>query len=332
MQVFISLDYELFFGSRTGSVVNCLLRPTAELAAIAGRHGVFLSLFVDALYLYRLAEETSRHPSLQQDYDAIRSQLTNLKKAGHDIQLHLHPHWIDSRFDGNGWHLDTRRYKLHDFPPAQIHELVSTGKKLLTDIIGNTVFAYRAGGWCLQPFSQISQALLANGIWIDSTVFPGGVSDDADRSFNFVSAPVEDYWRFTNDPNIIDTNGFFLELPISALWVTPLLFWRMILHRKLMPQALHRTFGDGSTLSWGMRYYLQKLLHSTVIAVSIDGQKTGLLEKAYLQEKSQGRNIFHVMGHPKAASRHSMKQLDRFLETFGPFNGITFQDFHHLQP
>lgn len=330
-QVLLSLDYELFFGSQTGSVENCLIRPTNTLAEIAQQHKVFLSLFIDALYLQRLSEEANRHHCLQRDYDEIRQQIVSLKEAGHDIQLHLHPHWIDSSYDGNHWQLNTTRYKLHDFSPTEIGKLVACGKKVLTDLVGDTVFAFRAGGWCLQPFKQIAPALRENDIWLDSTVFPRGISDDQDRWFDFSSAPLKDFWQFTIDPNKEEQVGTFVELPISAMRMTPSIFWRMALNRKFMSKASHKPYGEGSSLPYGTRYYFKRLTRSTISVASIDGLKAGLLGKAFLHNQSMGKQLFHAMGHPKAVTDYSLKQLRMFLLASGPLTGVTFQDFKHLQ-
>ena len=332
-QLLLSLDYELFFGPRTGTVEHCLIRPTHKVAEIAEKHGARLSLFVDVLYLQRLTEEAHRFLRLQKDLDAIRKQLVSLKEAGHDIQLHLHPHWLDSSFDGEQWTQVTTRYKLHDFSATAMATMVGSAKELLTCLIGNTVFAFRAGGWCMQPFAQIAPALLAHSIWLDSTVFAGGISDDKDRWFDFSSAPVKDSWRFSEDPNHEDPQGQFVEVPISAMRVTPLLFWRMVVSRKLLPQADHQTFGDGSPMVWGNSYFLKRLTSSTISVASMDGFKAGLLTKAFSdeQETAPGKQLFHAMGHPKALTPYSLARLDNFLTGLKTFTSVTFQDFRHLQ-
>ena len=331
-QILLSLDYELFFGPRTGTVEQCLIRPTQELAETASRHGARLSLFVDALYLQRLADEARRFPRLQGDLDAIRRQLVSLREKGHDIQLHLHPHWLDSSFDGDQWRLDTHRYKLHDFSATEAAAMVGSAKKLLTSLIGDSVFAFRAGGWCLQPFTRIAPALLAHTIWLDSTVFAGGISDDQERWFDFTSAPVKDFWRFSDDPNHEDKQGPFVEVPISAMRVTPFLFWRMALTRKILSNPIHNSFGDGSSLAWGSSYYLQRLTRSTTSVASMDGLKAGLLGKACRTEQSKDKQLFHAMGHPKALTRYSLERLDSFLAGLSLLTSVTFQDFQHLQP
>jgi hypothetical protein len=331
-QILLSLDYELFFGPRTGTVERCLIRPTHELAEAARRHGAHLSLFVDALYLQRLLDEARRFPRLQRDFDAIRQQLVSLREEGHDIQLHLHPHWKDSSFDGEQWQLDTKRYRLHDFSTSETTSMVASAKELLTNLIGDTIFAFRAGGWCLQPFAKIAPALLAQSIWLDSTVFAGGISDDQERWFDFSSAPLKDFWRFRGDPTSEEPHGPFVEVPISPMHVTPLLFWRMALTRKILSNPIHKPFGDGSSLAWGSSYYLQRLTRSTISVASMDGLKAGLLGNAFCNEQSKGKQLFHAMGHPKALSRYSLERLESFLAGLGSFTSVTFQDFKHLQP
>ncbi|WP_143170794.1 polysaccharide deacetylase family protein [Desulfopila aestuarii] len=269
---------------------------------------------------------------MQRDYDSIRQQLVTLKETGHDIQLHLHPHWLDSSYDGSQWQINTNRYKLHDFPTVEITKIVSSGKKILTDLVGDTVFAFRAGGWCLQPFTEISTALKQNSIWLDSTVYRGGLSDDDERWFDFSVAPLKSYWRFSTDPNKEDKDGTFIEIPISAMQLTPLFFWRMALRRKLMSQTAHKTYGDGTPLSYGARYYLQRLTRSTVSVASMDGLKAGLLNKAFHDEQASGKQLFHAIGHPKAMTDYSLTQLENFLHKRKNITSVTFQDFGHLRP
>lgn len=331
-QILLSIDYELFFGPKTGTVEHCLLRPTEALAEAAERYDARLSLFVDALYLQRLSDETLHHPRLQRDFDAIRRQLVSLGQKGHDIQLHLHPHWLDSQFHGDEWQLDTTRYKLQDFSPSEITTIIGSAKKLLASLIGDTIFAFRAGGWCLQPFATIAPALLAHDIWLDSTVFAGGVSDDKERWFDFSSAPLKDYWHFSKDPNSETIYGPFVEVPISAMRVTPLLFWNMAFARKFRANSKHKPFGNGSSLAWGRDYYYKRLTRSSISVASLDGLKAGLLNKAFRAEQNSGKQLFQAMGHPKAMTQYSLLQLEEFLAGIEPFTSVTFQDFKHLRP
>ena len=172
MNIFITLDYEIYFGSDPGTVSKCIIEPTDMLINIAQKHDVRFSFFVDCGFLLKLDEFRKKYPQLEKDYTAIVSQVKQLSSSeSHDIQLHIHPHWEDSYYDGNRWIINTKRYKLADFTRDKIEDIVQRYKKAITDITDKPVFVNRAGGWCLQPFDKIKDSLKANGVNIDSTVF-----------------------------------------------------------------------------------------------------------------------------------------------------------------
>lgn len=331
-KLLISLDYELFFGNKTGSVSKCMIEPINALVKVVERHGMKLSLFVDAGYLDCLKKHSLQYPVLLADFSVITQQLQSLKDKGHDVQLHIHPHWVDSVFNGTSWQLDTTRYRLHDFQKHEIAEIVARYKNILVDIVGDTVFSYRAGGWCMQPFGVIADALHAEGIWLDSTVFTGGVSEDSQRWFDFSKAPDMPFWRFDADPNIDDKTGRFVEVPISSDRVSPLLFWKMAVIKKLT-KGQHQPYGDGEAMKANWQYYFKRLTSSTYSVVSIDGIKAGLLKRAWDRHlKGRGSDIFNIMGHPKAVTSYSLVQLDRFLGSIKGVQACTFQDLKHLRP
>ncbi len=329
-KLLIGLDYELFFGKNAGTVAKCMIEPVEALLSIVDRYDVKLVLFVDAGFVVKLKEESAKFVSLADDYKKIKQQLQLLKAQGHDVQLHIHPHWEDSIFDGEQWVIDTRRYKLQDFSPKDVENLVCKYKQALTEIVGDSVFAYRAGGWCIQPFSSISAALENNGIWLDSTVYHQGISDDPQRWFDFSKAPNKASWRFSLDPAEPSSDGKFIEIPITACRISPLFFWRMLLIKKLGGSS-HRAFGDGASMTYGYQYYIDRLTRPTSSVVSVDGLKSAFLEKAYRQFLASGGEIFNVMGHPKALTPYALRQLDLFLSRRNGLESVTFQNFRHLQ-
>ena len=307
----IGIDYELFFGKQHGTAERCLIEPTNALTKILDRHGAKLTVFVDAGYLDRLSK--SNVASLERTRDTISAQLQSLVAGGHDVQLHIHPHWEDCHWQSDRWQMSTERYRLHDFEQADLNALVSRYKKTLDDLSGTNSIAYRAGGWCLQPFAGIGQALEKAGILVDSTVFSGGVSQDEQRGFDYTKAPDEFWWRFDEDPQIATNEGKFLEIPISSIRVTPWFFIKDQLLKRMDPSA-HQALGDGSALTASRKYYIERLTKTSVAPVSIDGAKATLLVAAYKQKARKPGSILNVMGHPKAFTRRSLQLVDEFLE------------------
>jgi len=330
MHFLLGLDYELFLGERTGSVDRCLLAPTDAIARVMEKHGFRMTLFVDASYLRRLRHFAKQNHAATAALSAIGRQLRGLVSRGHDAQLHLHPHWEDCALSGSQWTIKTERYRLHDFPSAEIPDMLHDCVTLLAELAGCEVFAFRAGGWCLQPFPPIGPALRAAGIRIDSTVFTGGRSEDSLRWFDFSKAPAAPYWRFQDDPLIAEPEGDFLEVPISSHRLGPWFFWSMAIRKKLGGRR-HKAFGDGALMQADGGYYLRRLTQASVNAVSMDGAKSDMLECAYRQHAAQQAPILNVIGHPKSLTPHALSRLDTFLARHGQkLSPLTFQQVSHL--
>jgi len=311
--IFLTLDYELFFGSSSGTVDNCMLKPTNKLLEVLDRHNIKATFFVDSGYLLQAKAEQTKSLALLNEYENVVQQLKKLDAEGHSIQLHIHPHWEDSYHDGNQWIMDTRRYKLHDFTENEIEDIVSKYKKTLTDIVVNKVFAHRAGGWCIQPFSKLHKAFKKHDIWLDSTVFENGKNDSKTHFFNFKNSPTKTAWRFEYDPLIEEEEGFFRELPISTYRLSPWFFWRLIFFKKFGSKE-HHNFGDGNAAGGSTLDKLRMLTKPTNSVVSIDAYKSSFLEKAFKDfQKNEDNRNFVIIGHPKSMSEYSLKKLEKFI-------------------
>ncbi len=314
MQIFLTLDYELFSGANPGSVEKTILLPTRKLLEVADRHGAKFVFFVDSGYLARLQHFAPDYPGAQADYDAVRAQIEALDKAGHDIQLHIHPHWEDCTYDARGWKMDTSRFRIHSFTQEQIDDIVARYKKALTDIVGDKVFAYRAGGWCLQPFDKLGPALKKHGIWLDSTVYEDGLNSSQTHYYDFRGIPGKSLYRFEADPVKEDPDGYFTEVPISTYAVSPLFFWRFAWTKKF-GSGEHKVYADGIGAGGTSGASMMRMLtRPTKSLVSMDGLRASLLQKALdANAKKDPEGNFVVIGHPKAVTPYALRELDRFL-------------------
>ena len=321
MNIYITLDYEIYFGEIPGTVDKCILQPTQELIRISEKYNVRFSFFVDCGFILKLKEFKLKYPQLEKDYQAVVKQVRYLSETGHDIQLHIHPHWEDSFYNGERWVINVSRYKLADFNESEIEDIVFRYKKILTDITGKTIFAYRAGGWCLQPFSKVKKAFRQNEIRLDSSVFRNGFYTSKEYDYDFRNAPDKDVYCFESDPVKEEQNGYFTELPISEIKNTPLFFWRLFLLGRLNPY-MHKPLGDGRAMAApGQRKKL--LTKFTNNTVSIDGYNAKLLTKALKRLLKKKRVHMVVIGHPKALSRFSIQMLEEFVKENKPVHNFT---------
>lgn len=311
MKIYFTLDYEIYFGKNHGTVEKCMLYPASELMRIAATHDVRFVFFVDCGFIIKLDEFRKKFPVLEKDYHAVTQQVKQLSDAGHDMQLHIHPHWEDSYYDGSRWIIDVKRYKLSDFDAAAISDIVKRYKDVLSRLTGKPVFAYRAGGWCIQPFDKLRDALKASGIRLDSSVFRNGFFETEQYAYDFRNAPDKDIYRFEKDVNTEDKNGFFTELPISPVRNSPLFFWKLFLLGRWNPH-LHKPLGDGRAMP-APGYRKKLLTRFTDNPVSVDGYNAQLLQKALCRFRKKKLQHMVVIGHPKALSRYSLAQIEAFV-------------------
>lgn len=313
MNIFLTYDYELFFGETTGSVDKCMIEPTNELIRIAAENNIQMVFFVDVGYLMKLKEFSKDNQSLQVDQDKIYKQIKELLANGHDIQLHIHPHWEKSFYANGKWSVITKdAYKLDDFSDDEITRIVTTYKNFLDDLIGYKTTVFRAGGWCIQPFYRLKNVFSELGIRYDSSVFPGGKFSSSDYSFDFTNAPHRSHYTFSDDECVEDPNGFFTEYPISSMNYSPLFYWRLYILGRLFPSN-HKMVGDGIFLAQPGRKK-SVLTNFTWNHISTDGYYASKLICSMKRFEKQNREDLVIIGHPKGMTKYSFAALSKFLK------------------
>lgn len=236
-KIILTYDYELFFGLKSGTVLHTLIEPTNYLLDAMDKYGQKGNFFVDWMTLKYLKEaNTGRTLS---DYELIEEQLKDMVKRGHRIELHIHPHWVDAKYNGDGtWNYDNySHYSLTTFTEEQIIDMFTEGVNLLTAIARTvdpkyTIVAFRAGGWTVQPFEKLKQAFRKAGIKVDSSVSIGSYRETPYYYFDFrnVSVTSKHIYRFDNDVTKEVKDGEFIEVPISSY------------HRDFWNQAIDKFF------------------------------------------------------------------------------------------
>lgn len=318
MKTYITLDYELFMGV-SGTPEKCLVAPMNFLTEMLDRYGVKLNIFVDAAYLLRLHELKCEYSQLQRDYDLVISHIQRLDKEGHAIQLHLHPQWLYSEFNGSHWILDYTHYKLSDLTLDEQKKLISSSVSFLNNIINRKVSAFRGGGYCVDSFQELYQTFLDNGIINDTSVLRGEKSHVNYKKYDYRRVPLMSSYPISGDVTKIDDTGRIIEYPISTIVVPS---WQYILNKKNQASSFGYStskWGDGKGLGYrGSRVSIllnrfEMLLGKKSIRASIDGFGSEL-EKVYLYSKTHYKgNDFVIIGHPKLVTPLSIRNLESFI-------------------
>lgn len=323
-RLILSTDYELFF-HRSGTVQRCLIDPAERLLEFTARHGMKMTFFVDTGMLRCLDRHAASHPALAKEADTIRAQLRRLSRAGHELGLHIHPHWEDTRLVDDSWDFSNTRYRLDMFSDEDVASLLEANFELLQALSDEPVVSYRAGGFCVDPFERIAPIFSRLGITIDSSVVPGAKLTDAEKGFDFSKTPDEAYWDFEHSAATATSGGTFREVAITPLRVGRFYFWGRLLNRLGGSQGGEH-FGDGISKAIGRAEVLRRLFgRSLVSELSMDDAKAQLLRHAYTSQPD--RRVWHVMGHPKLLSERSLECLQAFAAQAGVAEGVTVASF-----
>lgn len=322
MNGYISLDYELGMGSFTGTPEMCLVKPMEHLIDMTDKFNVKMNIFVDAAYLLQLQKFINQYPQLQKDYETVTNHIIELDKDGHSIQLHLHPQWLYSTYDGEEWQLDVDHYKLCDMPLEDQKNLIKNGTGLLNSLITKKVKAFRAGGYSVENFPQLYDTFLSVGITIDSSVYRGNKAKGKYNEYDYSQTPKKTSWKFLNNHKVENNDGEMIEYPISTIVVQAV---RYLINKRAKHtefndiQESKMVWGDGKTLG-APGSKLHKLLRKVEMlfgkkAIRASIEQSEDLEKVYAYScKHYKGNDFVIIGHPKAISPYNIAVLERFIQ------------------
>lgn len=221
-----TLDYELF-GNGSGDVFKHIIEPTNKILTIANQYGVKLTFFFEVIEYWKQKEEWEKGNKMGYDKDPIEAMENQIREAyrqGHDIQLHLHPQWVDARWENGKWVVNLDKWRLGGYDGTRensIENLFKRGKQTLEELLKPInpeyeCIAIRAGGYNIQPSEEIVRAMKATGIIVDSSIYPGGNEKGILSNYDYSNIdPARGSWHVgkrleeTGDCSII-------EIPIVA--------------------------------------------------------------------------------------------------------------------
>lgn len=295
----LTFDYELFFGSKSGTIQNSILKPTDAILKTLNANGQKGTFFIDAMFLERLFDIKEEESS----YKQITDQLIFMISSGHRIELHLHSHWLDATYANGLWNFPHyKHYRLHSLPEQLITDLFVRCTQLLEEIARKAnssykIKAFRAGGWSIQPFEKIKEGFIKAGIIIDSSVAPG-LKEVGDRSYDFLNSPNKEFWSFSVNPLLEDKQGEFWEVPIHVYKRSFYDRLNKYLYNKYKKDDV---FGDGKGLLGKQKnklsYNLKNKFGSTLSMLTSDSINGKEISQAI--GKSSKENVV-IINHPKS--------------------------------
>lgn len=239
--VLLSADYELFLGRNFHPPEEVLFGPAAELLAACRACEVPLTLFPDVCSVW-----AHRRWGADAYAERFEAQLVEAAQAGHDVQLHLHPHWLwaepaggergtEEATEAGGaieWRIAADRLNLadcgfgidEDGAPAIVRRGVEYLERLLRPHrAGYRCVAFRAGALALGPREgELIAALLAAGIRVDSSVVKGVVARSDAAVLDYAGAPAAANWWMAAETGVaVPAPAGLWEVPIATFRCPP---------------------------------------------------------------------------------------------------------------
>lgn len=298
MRILYSADYELFLGENLLPEVEVLVEPTAALLDTCDRIGIPMTLFADVACLWRYREQGDEaFPA------AVEEQLRDAVRRGHDVQAHLHPHWLHARRENGRWTAPLDTFLVGALgDPAQ---LLAQARDYLNDLLrpvdpAYECVAFRAGNYGLQPHAErVFAALAETGYRVDSSVVPGLVLRNEVNQVDFRGWPERSG----------ELHGVY-EVPVASARFGPL----NAVHRRLTrpprrpPRGLTIQTAEASAPSLGSR-----LFRLDILELGAGVRRLRQITERYLRRV--GTDVdFSFSCHPKAVGQPELEALVAYHE------------------
>ena len=324
-----TLDYEIH-GNGDGCPYGLIVEPTNRLLDLLDKYNAKLTILADVAEISKFKDYYESTGVDKFFYQQIKLQLQDAILRGHDVQLHIHSSYFKSTYNGNGWEQCWDEYNMAALPYDRINDMISSGIKLLEDIIKPVQPTYkctvfRAANWSMMPTPSIYRALVNNGILIDTSVFKGGLQKgNVDYDYRNAYSHLLSYPASSLNINEKDNNGKLFEVPIYTemryFWsfITPIRIFRMIrakFHKHKIVGRINKEDLKNNTSHLSIKSFFKKSPWKLDFNQGSGYQLINALKRIKKQTKNIDGTIDIVsIGHCKTFVNYNEKTLEKFLK------------------
>ena len=329
IKILLTFDYELPLGY-CKDYQKALFTPTANLINCANSLEVPIVFFADVCSAIRFKDW-----DYENYYLPFCDQLKKSLRDGHDVQLHIHPHWMNSTF-ANGQFIPSPNFSLSSFKEPlsgysiekiideAFAELIKIGKAGEVDY---KCIAFRAGGYDVEPESKrILGKLYELGVRMESSVIKDFYLDYSFSHIDYSNSPEDSSWLISKNGPLTKAGSDLLELPISSMPITVADIVRRrvkkTLKGKIYQQRVFTNSGKGFLAISGnqtIKSKLKKITNPQVLSFDKEHLEYEDLEAivAYNVEKYKnepGHLILTAIAHPKSMGMYHLNLMKEFVE------------------
>lgn len=339
-----TLDYELY-GNGSGNVFTHMIEPTRAILDVADKYNVKLTFFFEVVEYWKLKNEWEKGNYMgytENPIIAIEQQLIYAHSKGHDIQLHLHPQWIDAKWKNSQWIVNYDKWRLGCYEGEgedSILAIIKRGKETIENIIGKgyQCTAIRAGGYNAQPSNRIVAAMKECGLKADSSIVPGAKEAGSLSRYDYSHIKSNiGFWYCTNNlENVANGETDIIELPIVAFPIIRIQKYlsierlkSLLQNQKSAQEAFKAKINTQAAskinrLVSKFKFFFETEFQTWDYCLFSKGMHRKFLNGIY---KQNHRNVYVLVGHPK--SFVSSKGFEFILQqTQNKYQFITISSF-----
>ena len=169
-------DWELR-GDGSGDIEQIQFAPLRRLLEIYAQVGARTTILPDVMQQLAFRRGESEHPELKTAADSWDQHLREAFLQGHDVQLHLHPQWLNARYEKGRWY-PNGDWSILNYERDAAYAMLAEGKQYLENLLqpldsSYRCLAFRAGALAAAPSAHLFKSLAGLGIQLDVSIAGG---------------------------------------------------------------------------------------------------------------------------------------------------------------
>jgi hypothetical protein len=181
-------DWELR-GDGSGDIEQIQFAPLRRLLEIYAKFGARTTILPDVMQQLAFRRSENAHPNLKPLADSWDQHLREAFLQHHDVQLHLHPQWLNAKYEKGSWqpHGD---WSILNYDRQTAYAMLASGRQYLETLLrpmdsSYRCLAFRAGALAAAPSPHLFASLGRLEIELDVSIAAGVFVNSDDLQLDY---------------------------------------------------------------------------------------------------------------------------------------------------
>jgi hypothetical protein len=217
-------DWELR-GDGSGDIEQIQFAPLRRLLEIYAKYSVRTTILPDVMQQLAFRRDENDQSELKPLADAWDQHLRDAFRQGHDIQLHLHPQWLNAKYEEGRW-LPDGDWSILNYERDAAYAMLARGKQYLEALLqpidsSYRCLAFRAGALAAAPSHHLFESLADLGIELDVSIAGGVFVDSHELQLDYRNCEetfLPFYPRMSDARRVSDKTGPIVCVPLNHFY------------------------------------------------------------------------------------------------------------------